>query len=78
MSKRRADACLNSFLKKNNLFFVQNLQINRKNKAQIVVRSSQICAFFLDFEKLTVKIFCMSDYLDANNEELLKDYFSES
>jgi len=32
----------------------------------------------LDFEKVTVKILYMSDYLDANNEELLKDYFSES
>lgn len=35
-------------------------------------------AFPLDFEKVTVKMFCMSDYLDATNEELLKDYFSES
>jgi len=34
--------------------------------------------FFLDFESGKVKISYMSDYLDANNEELLKDYFSES
>ncbi len=32
----------------------------------------------LDFECLTVKIILMSDFLDANNEELLKDYFSEA
>lgn len=32
----------------------------------------------LDFECLTVKINSMSDFLDANNEELLKDYFSEA
>ncbi len=32
----------------------------------------------LDFESLTVKINPMSDFLDANNEELLKDYFSEA
>ena len=27
---------------------------------------------------LKVKILVMSDFLDANNEELLKDYFSEA
>ena len=32
----------------------------------------------LDFEMLKVKILVMSDFLDANNEELLKDYFSEA
>ena len=37
-----------------------------------------IFLFLLDFEKLTVKIDYMSDYLDSTNEELLKDYFSES
>ena len=42
------------------------------------VQVNKSTLFFLDFEKLTVKIICMSDYLDANNEELLKDYFSES
>ncbi len=34
--------------------------------------------FPLDFEKVSTKIKSMSDYLDASNEELLKDYFSES
>ena len=38
----------------------------------------KIYIFLLDFEKVAVKIIYMSDYLDANNEELLKDYFSES
>ena len=41
-------------------------------------KDSENIFFLLDFRHGTVKIVVMSDYLDADNEELLKDYFSEA
>ena len=47
-------------------------------KIEAIKKESILLSIYLDLYILTGKIMYMSDYLDLNNEELLKDFFSEA